>query len=331
MSLDKPKFQLSNWEIVSVNPADKTWTWKDYFCLWANMTQSLIAFSLIASLYLLYDLNILIVFAGSLIAGLLVYFFSNLIGKPSTKHGIPFVVFLRTSLGLNGARYFGMIRGLVGIFFFGVQTFFISKSLGYLIRISIFSIDANLLQSDYFLLFFMGLNLIDWISLLLTLLFQFFLFSKGHKFIKIFINFSGFFVYFGILFFLIILFSEFNQQIVQRMYEVISLENIFIKNNIVPLITITGTIFAYYSIVILNFGDFSRYAKNDKELNKGNLSLLLNIIIFSISAILISLGADILINKDLIEAERFLTNPTDIIGKINNTYLTVTCLSLIHI
>ena len=75
MSLDKPKFQLSNWEIVSVNPADKTWTWKDYFCLWANMTQSLIAFSLIASLYLLYDLNILIVFVGSLIAGLLVYLF----------------------------------------------------------------------------------------------------------------------------------------------------------------------------------------------------------------------------------------------------------------
>ena len=331
MSLDKPKFQLSNWEIVSVNPVDKTWTWKDYFCLWANMTQSLIAFSLIASLYLLYDLNILIVFVGSLIAGLLVYLFSNLIGKPSTKHGIPFVVFLRTSLGINGARYFGMIRGLVGIFFFGVQTFFISKSLGYLIRISLFSIDANLLQSDYFLLFFMGLNLIDWISLLFTLLFQFFLFSKGHKFIKIFINFSGFFVYFGILFFLIILFSEFNQQIVQRMYEVISLENIFIKNNIVPLITITGTIFAYYSIVILNFGDFSRYAKNDKELNIGNLSLLLNLIIFSILAILISLGADILINKDLIEAERFLTNPTDIIGKINNTYLTVTCLIFIFI
>ena len=43
------------------------------------------------------------------------------------------------------------------------------------------------------------------------------------------------------------------------------------------------------------------------------------------------MGADILINKDLIEAERFLTNPTDIIGKINNTYLTVTCLIFIFI
>ena len=127
MSQDSPKFQLSNWEIVSVNPNDKTWTWKDYFCFWANTTQSLIAFSLIASLYILYDLNIFVVFGGSLISAFLVYFFSNLIGKPSCKHGVPFVVLLRTSIGLNGARYFGMIRGLVGIFFFGVQTFFCFK------------------------------------------------------------------------------------------------------------------------------------------------------------------------------------------------------------
>ena len=201
MSQDSPKFQLSNWEIVSVNPIDKTWSWKDYFCFWANTTQSLIAFSLIASLYILYDLNIIIVFSGSIFAGLLVYFFSNLIGKPSSKHGIPFVVFLRTSIGLNAARYFGILRGFVGIFFFGVQTYFISKSIGYLIRISLFSIDSSFLEHEYLLLFFMGLNLIDWISLLFTLLFQYYLFSKGHKFMKYFINFSGLLVYFGILFF----------------------------------------------------------------------------------------------------------------------------------
>ena len=140
MNQEKEKFQLTNWEIVSVNPIDKTWSWKDYFCFWANTTQSLIAFSLIASLYILYDLNIIIVFSGSIFAGLLVYFFSNLIGKPSSKHGIPFVVFLRTSIGLNGARYFGILRGFVGIFFFGVQTYFISRSIGYLIRILFFNI-----------------------------------------------------------------------------------------------------------------------------------------------------------------------------------------------
>ena len=331
MSKDSPKFQLSNWEIVSVNPIDKTWSWKDYFCFWANTIQSLIAFSLIASLYILYDLNIFVVLCGSILASFLVYCFSNLIGIPSFKHGVPFVVFLRTSIGLNGARYFGIIRGLVGIFFFGVQTYFISKSLGYLIRISMFSFDSSLLENDYLFLFFMGLNPIDWLSLLITLLFQYYLFSKGHKFIKSFINFSGFFVYFGIIFFTIILFSEHFQQIQEKFLEIFKFENMFTKSNVAPLITITGTMFAYFSIVILNFGDFSRYAKSEKELSKGNLSLLLNMIIFSFLAIFITIGSDIVINKNLAEAERFLTNPTDIIGKINNTYITVTCLIFILI
>ena len=155
MMEEKEKFSLSNWELVSVNPNDKNWGWTDLFCLWGNLILSVVGFSLIASLYLLYDLNFFIVLSGSLIASLLVYIFANLISKPSQRHGIPFPVILRTSMGINGARYIAMLRGVVGIFMFGVQTFFISKSIGYLIRIGIHSIDNNILNNDIFLLFFM--------------------------------------------------------------------------------------------------------------------------------------------------------------------------------
>ena len=67
-------------------------------------------------------------------------FLANLIGKPSQKYGLPFAVFLRSSLGFRGAKYFGFLRGLVGIFMFGV-TYFLSKAFTYLIRICLFSID----------------------------------------------------------------------------------------------------------------------------------------------------------------------------------------------
>ena len=73
----KEKNKLQNWELVSVNPNDKNWNWKDLFCFWGNSIQSVIGFSLIASLYLVYDLNILIVLAGCLISGFLVCFFSS--------------------------------------------------------------------------------------------------------------------------------------------------------------------------------------------------------------------------------------------------------------
>ena len=105
MIQQKEKSNLINWEIVSVNPNNKIWNWKDLFCYWGANIQSIIGFSLIASLYLVYQLNFFVVLVGSIIGALLVYFFSNLIGKPSQKHGIPFPVFLRVSSGYQGAKF----------------------------------------------------------------------------------------------------------------------------------------------------------------------------------------------------------------------------------
>ena len=47
MSQEKANINLTNWEIVGVNPNDKNWTWGDMFCFWAINIQSLIGFSLL--------------------------------------------------------------------------------------------------------------------------------------------------------------------------------------------------------------------------------------------------------------------------------------------
>ena len=329
MIQEKENFTLTNWELVSINPVDKNWTWKNLFCFWGVNVQTLIFFSLIASFYLLYDLNILIVLSGSVIASLLVFIFSNLIGKPSQKYGLPFPVILRTSMGVNGARFVALLRGVVGVFMFGVQTFFISKSIGYLIRVLIFIIDSNLLDESLFLIFFMGINIIDGIALLITLLIQYYLFSKGKYFLKSFISFSAYFVYFGLILFLVIIFSENFNELTGLLKSYSSIENTLSKKNIFPLLTIIGTMFSYFSIIIVNYGDYSRYVKNEKELNFGNLSLIFNLIIFSFLSVLIVLGADIILTKNMIQAEQILTNPTDIIGKMNNTFLTIVALIFI--
>ena len=329
MIQEKQKFPLTNWEIVSINPNEKNWNWKDIFCVWGNSIQSIIGFSLIASFYLAYDLNAIVVFTGTLIASLLVYFFSNLIGKPSQKHGLPFPVILRTSMGVNGARYVALLRAFVGIFMFGVQTFFISKSIGYLIRIFLFQIDSNLLDKELFLNFYMGLNIVDGFSLFLTLFLQYFIFSNGISRNRSFINFSAMFVYFGLVLFLIIIVSENYNELISSFKLSLNPDNAISKSNLFPLMTVTGTMFAYFSIMILNFGDFSRYVKDENELNIGNLSLIINLILFSLLSILLVLGSDIILLKNFVQVDRLLTNPTDIIGKFDNTFLTVITLIFI--
>ena len=329
MNQIKSKKSTLNWELVSVNPNDKNWDWKDLFCFWGCNIQSVIGFSLIASLYLVYELNVFVVLFGTLIASILVYFLTNLIGRPSQKYGLPFPVILRSSLGIKGAKYFGIFRGLVGVFMFGIQTYFLSRLFSFLIRISIFSFDSNFLDHEIFLIFLLGLNVIDWVAFVFTILLQAFLFSKSHQFNRSIIKFSAVTVYLGMFIFFLTVFLYDVKVTSVAFGDIFSIKNIFDINNIAPLITVAGTVFAYFSIVIVNFGDFSRYVKNENELKNGNLSLIINLLIFSFFAIFIVIGADIFLNKNLENMERILTNPTDIIGKIDNTELTIVVLFFI--
>jgi len=326
---NKSKNNLINWETVSVNPNDKNWNWKDLFCFWGINIQSVIAFSLITSLYLVYELSFIIVLFGSLIGSFFVYLFANLSGKPSQKYGLPFPVILRSSIGVRGAKYIALLRGLVGIFMFGIQTYFLSKAFSYLIRILFFSIDRTILDQDIFLIFLLSMNIIDWVSFIIAILLQAFLFSKHHKFNRTIINFSAITVYSGMLFFFLVVLLLDVKFVSQAFADIFTFNNIFLKSNIVPLITVAGTIFAYFSLVIVNYGDFSRYVKNENELKKGNLSLFLNLIIFSFFSVFIVIGADIFLNKNLENIERILTNPTDIIGKIDSIKVTVIVLFFI--
>ena len=331
MNQPKVKYSLSNWDLVTVNPNYKNWNWKDLFCFWGVNVQSVIGFSLIASLYIIYSLNTFVVFFGTLLGSFFVYIFCNLIGKPSQKFGLPFAVLLRSSLGFNGAKLFGLIRSLVGIFLFGIQTYFLSKIFGYLIRIMIYSIDNSLLDHEIFLTFFLGLNIIDAISFGVVIIFQTLLFSIGIQNNKKLINYSAVLVYAGMIIFFLVIFLSDVKLTTNAFLNIFNPEELFNKNNIAPLITVAGTIFAYFSIIIVSFGDFSRYVKNENELNKGNLSLILNLIIFSFFSIFIVTGSDFFLNQKFQGLEQILTNPTDIIGKFDNLQITIIVLLFIII
>ena len=329
MSQQKPKKTLINWDLVTVNPNDKNWDWKDLFCFWGINIQSIISFSLIVSLYLIYSLNTFVVFFGTILGSLLVYFFSNLIGKPSQKFGLPFVVLLRSSLGFRGAKYFGLIRFLVGVFLFGIQTYFLSKAFGYLIRISIFYFNPSLLDQELFIIFLLGMNIIDWVALIIAIFLQVFLFSKGMNFNRKLINISALTVYFGmILFFFSVLLSDVKFTS-SAFLNVLDLSNFIDINNLGPIITVAGTTFAYFVIIILSFGDFSRYVKNESELKKGNFSLILNLIIFTAFALFIVSGVDAFLKQNPENLSRILTNPMDIIGKLDDLLITVLALCFI--
>ncbi|MGY3567130.1 cytosine/uracil/thiamine/allantoin permease [Sinomonas sp. RB5] len=66
----------------------------------------------------------------SLVVGILiVQFFCNLVAKPSQATGVPYPVINRSIFGVRGANIPAVIRGLIAIAWYGVQTYLASQSL----------------------------------------------------------------------------------------------------------------------------------------------------------------------------------------------------------
>ena len=145
------------------------------------------------------------------------------------------------------------------------------------------------------------------------------------------INYSAITVYVGmIIFFLGILLSD--VKLTSKAFsELLDYKNLVDKENIFALLSVAGSIFAYFSIIIISFGDFSRYVKNEDELKKGNFSLIANLIIFSFFSVFIVIGSDVFLNLRFLDLSSILTSPTDIIGKFDNTSITVIAIFFIII
>ena len=171
---------------------------------------------------------------------------------------------------------------------------------------SLFSIDNSFLDKEIFTFFYFGLNIIDWFSFLLAITLQIYLFRKSQRATKLFINFSAIFVYIGFILFCVIIASTNLIDVTNSFKELIKIDNVISKSNISPFLTVFGTMFAYFSIVLVNFGDFSRFVKNERELKKGNASLVINLILLSIFAVFIVIGADKILNQNFQNMERLL-------------------------
>ena len=80
-----------------------------------------------------------------------------------SKHGIPYPVFARVSMGVFGANFPAMARGLVAMFWYGAQTYAASTAVALLIT-SVTGISGG---SEY-----LGMSGVMWISFIFVSLFQ---------------------------------------------------------------------------------------------------------------------------------------------------------------
>jgi len=300
--------RLYNSDLAPTPDEKKNWGAFEIFNVWANDVQSLFGYTLAASLFLTYGLNGWAVFLAILLAGFFIMWLVNLSGKPSVKHGIPYPVFARVSMGVHGANFPAMVRGIVAMFWYGAQTYFASTAVALLIR----SITGDSGSGDY-----LGMNNIDWISFIFVAVFQIILFWNGIDLIRKFLNFAGPAVYAVMIILMFTIWYKAGGGLLSEVGNIFSGVGSYEGGPFAAFLLVFGTMVAYFAAVVINFGDFARFVKNEKEMRKGNLwGLPGNIFLFSFIALMVTAGTVSVFGETL-------TNPTEMVARVGNLGLTV--------
>ena len=299
--------RLYNEDLAPLPPNERTWGWFSIFNVWSNDIQSLFGYTLAASLFLSYGLSGWWVMAAIICAGFIVMLMVNLTGKPSVKYGIPFPVLIRASLGVNGANLPAVLRAIIGIFWYGVQTYFASTAVAILLTLMIGGSDATLL----------GLNSTAWIAFVIVWLFQIMLFWAGIEPIKHFLNWAGPLVYVVMVVLMGMIWYQSGAELLPAISSIFTSNSDYDGNQLQAFTAIIGTMVAYFAAVVINFGDFSRFLRSERDMKLGNLiGLPINMFFFSFIALVITAGT-------LVVFGEALTNPSDIVERVNAVPLTV--------
>jgi len=301
--------RLYNKDLAPTDKKKKNWGWFEIFNVWANDVQSLFGYTLAASLFLTYGLNGWAVFLAILLAGFFIMWLVNLSGAPSVKLGIPYPVFARASMGVIGANFPAMVRGIVAMFWYGAQTYFASTAVALLLR----ALSGSEGGGDTFL----GMDGIDWVSFIFVAGFQIYLFWQGIDLIRKFLNFAGPAVYAVMILLMLTIWAKAGGGLLSEVGNIFSGVGSYEGGAFAAFLAIFGTMVAYFAAVVINFGDFSRFVKNEKEMRKGNLwGLPGNIFLFSFIALMVTAGTVAVFGETL-------TNPTEMVARVGNLGLTI--------
>lgn len=294
---------LYNEDLAPVPMDRRTWTGYSIFAMWMSDVHSVGGYTFAASLFL-FGLTGWQVLLSMAIGILCVYVLMNMIGRPSLREGIPFPVMARVSLGVMGANLAALIRGVVGIVWYGVQTYFASKAVATIILLFIPAAAALGEGSG-----FMGLDRLGWISFLIMWLGQLLIFQRGMETIRKFIDFCGPAVY-------VVMFMLMAWILYHAGFDSLNLtlNDVALTGpeTIGHMINAMLLVIAYFAALLLNFGDFSRFGKSEKQMKVGNfLGLPINFIVFAIVVVIVTAGSVEVFGE-------MIMDPVEIVARIDN-------------
>ncbi|WP_343596295.1 NCS1 family nucleobase:cation symporter-1 [Acinetobacter sp.] len=309
-ALIKPSYDpaLTNHDLAPLKK--QTWGSYNIFAFWMSDVHSVGGYVTAGSLFAL-GLNCWQVLTSLLVGILIVQLFANLIAKPSQKTSTPFPVICRATFGVLGANIPAIIRGLIAVAWYGIQTYLASSAF-ILVILKFYpdmAVYANVQHYG-----FLGLSYLGWIGFMLLWVLQAVVFWSGMNSIRKFIDWAGPAVYVVMLAMAVWLVYQAGWKNIDLNLSGVKYEGAEVLPVMIGAIAI---VVSYFSGPVLNFGDFSRYGKTFQAVKRGNFwGLPINFLGFSLLTV-VCIAATLPIYGKLI------TDPVEMVGQLDNTVVVI--------
>src|ERR1700754_812883 len=165
----------------------QTWGAYNIFAFWMSDVHSVGGYVFAGSLFAL-GLTSWQVLIALLVGITIVNLLCTLIAKPSQANGVPYPVAFRATFGVLGANIPAVIRGLIAVAWYGIQTYLASAALD-VVLLKLFPGLAPYADVDQY--GFVGLSTLGWTAFMVMWVLQALVFWHGMEMIKKFIDFAG--------------------------------------------------------------------------------------------------------------------------------------------
>lgn len=302
--------RLTNTDLAPLK--EQKWTWYNIFAFWMSDVHSVGGYVFAGSLFALgiAAWQVLVALVVGIVA---VNILCNLVAKPSQMAGVPYPVTTRVSFGVKGANIPAIIRGVIAVVWYGIQTYLASVAFGLLALKFWPGLEP---WGDVEQHGFLGLSALGWAGFILMWILQAFVFWNGMETIRKFIDFCGPAVY-------VVMIALAAYLVVEAGWDNVSLDlsvgdGLSGWSSFTMMISAIALVISYFSGPMLNFGDFSRYGRTFGEVKKGNFwGLPVNFLFFSLLVVCTVSAAVTVIGTD--EDGNIITDPVHIVDRIDNT------------
>ena len=303
-----PEGRLYNDDLRPAEPEERTWSTYSLFSLWMNDAHNVGNYTFAAGLFLL-GLSPIQVTLGILGGALIIFGGCCMSGFMGHDTGAPYPVVSRLGWGVWGARFTALVRGIVAIAWYGIQTFLASVALVVLF-LELFPGLQPWSERT-----FLGLSWLGWIAFVLLWAIQMWIVRKGMEAVRHFQGAAGPVIWIVMIVIAVVMLSQTGWQISWTTGG--SATPLSTGEQVYQTFAAVGLTVGVLATLMLNFSDFARFSPSRAAVVKGNAwGLPVNWTAFALTSVIVSAATVQLYGKAVLD-------PAELLEKFDNPILVI--------